>query len=215
MKIPKIPQLSKEQKRKIILFFAPRIAWFAMWIIYLTSRNKFCISSQISDSNAIFVAWHGELLMLPFLYCKIRKKPNIFIIASEHFDAELIVKICECFGFESIRGSSTKGGRRVIIQSMSKLKDGKDIAIMPDGPRGPYHSVADGAGAIAQKTKLPIVVLQVRPNRFWELNSWDKFRIPKPFCTIDYYASEPFFIDSALSNDEAKDLIYTKMTEWQ
>ena len=211
----KLPSLSREQKRKIILFFAPRIAWFAMWLIYLTSRNRFRISSQIADSNAIFVAWHGELLMLPFLYCKIRKKPNIFIIASEHFDAELIVRICECFGFESIRGSSTKGGRRVIIQSINRLKEGKDIAIMPDGPRGPYHSIADGAGAIAQKTALPLVVLQVRPTRFWELDSWDKFRIPKPFCAIDYRASEPFFIAPTLSNDEAKDLIYKKMTEWR
>ena len=222
-KMPKLPQiklpqclnLSTEQKRKILLFFVPRIAWFAMWLIYLTSRNRFRISPQIADSNAIFIAWHGELLMLPFLYCKIRKKPNIFIIASEHFDAELIVKICECFGMQSIRGSSTKGGRRVIIQSINRLKDGKDIAIMPDGPRGPYHSVADGAGAIAQKTGLPLVVLQVRPTRFWELNSWDRFRIPKPFCVIDYRASEPFFIAPTLSNNEANELIYKKMTEWQ
>lgn len=219
MKMPRILQkcfsLSATQKRKIILFFAPRIAWFAMWLIYLTSRNRFCISPQIAHSNAIFIAWHGELLMLPFLYRKIRKKPNIFIIASEHFDAELIVQICALFGMQSIRGSSTKGGRRVIIQSIKCLKDGKDIAIMPDGPRGPYHNIADGAGAIAQKTELPLVVLQVRPTRFWELNSWDKFRIPKPFCAIDYRVSEPFFIDSAMSNKEAKDIIYQKMTEWQ
>lgn len=213
--LPKCLNLNTEQKRKILLFFVPRIAWFAMWLIYLTSRNNFRISHQIADSNAIFVAWHGELLMLPFLYCKIRKKPNIFIIASEHFDAELIVRICALFGMQSIRGSSTKGGRRVIIQSINRIKEGKDIAIMPDGPRGPYHSVADGAGAIAQKTAIPLVVLQVHPTRFWELNSWDKFRIPKPFCKIDYRASEPFFIAPTLSNDEAKEIIYKKMTEWR
>lgn len=203
--------LTREQKRKILLFFVPRIAWFAMWIIYLTSRNKFRIDSQIMASNAIFIAWHGELLMLPFLYRKIRKKPNIFIIASEHFDAELIVRICECFGMKSIRGSSTKGGRRVLIQSMQRLKEGKDIAIMPDGPRGPYHSIADGAGGIAQKTGLPLVVLQVHPNRFWELNTWDRFCIPKPFCKICYYAKAPFRIDSAIPSDDAKKIIYNEM----
>lgn len=206
-----MPNLTKEQKRKIILFFAPRFAWFAMWIIYIFSRNRFNIDSQISNSNAIFIAWHGELLMLPFLYRKIRQKPNIFIIASEHFDAELIVRICALFGMQNIRGSSTKGGRRVLIQSMQRLKEGKDIAIMPDGPRGPYHSIADGAWAIAQKTGLPLVVLQVRPNRFWELKTWDKFRIPKPFCAIHYRASAPFRIDSALSNDEAKAIISEAM----
>lgn len=184
-----------------------------MWIIYLTSRNKFRISPQILDSNAIFVAWHGELLMLPFLYCKIRKKPNIFIIASEHFDAEIIVKICALFGFQSIRGSSNKGGRRVLMQSFSKLKNGYDIALMPDGPRGPYHSVADGVVAMAQKTHIPIIVLQVKPKRFWELDSWDKFRIPKPFNVIEYYASTPFVLDSALEFEVARKMIYKNMID--
>lgn len=150
--------------------------------------------------------------MLPFLYRKIRKKVNISIIASEHFDAELIVKICACFGMQSIRGSSTKGGVRVIIQSINCLKSGKDIAIMPDGPRGPYHSIADGAPAIARKTGLPLVVLQVHPKRFWELNSWDRFRIPKPFGVVEYRALQPFYIDCAMSVDSARELIYQKMT---
>lgn len=209
MRLPKI----KEQKRRIILFFIPRIAWILIWLIYIFSRNKFHIDKNISKENAIFAAWHGELLMLPFLYCKIRKKPHIFIIASEHFDAELIVRICALFGFQSIRGSSSKGGRRVLIQSFSKLKDGYDLAIMPDGPRGPYHSVASGIVAMAQKTKSPIVVLQVKPKRFWELNSWDKFRIPKPFSTIEYYALSPFRVDSTLDFEEARNLIFTKMTD--
>lgn len=150
--------------------------------------------------------------MLPFLYRKIRKKANISIIASEHFDAELIVKICELFGMQSIRGSSTKGGVRVIIQSINCLKEGKDIAIMPDGPRGPYHSIADGAPAIARKTGRAVVVLQVHPRRFWELKSWDKFRIPKPFGVVDYRALQPFYVDSAISLDSARELIYQKMT---
>lgn len=210
--LPKCLNLSTEQKRKVTLFFAPRFAWLAIWLIYLTSRNRFHISPQIADSNAIFVAWHGELLMLPFLYRKIRKKANISIIASEHFDAELIVKICELFGMQSIRGSSTKGGVRVIIQSINCLKEGKDIAIMPDGPRGPYHSVADGAPAIARKTGNAVVVLQVHPKRFWELKSWDKFRIPKPFGVVEYRALQPFYIDSAISLDSARELIYQKMT---
>lgn len=204
--------LSKATKRKILLFFIPRLAWILMWIIYIFSRNKFYIDKNITDNNAIFVAWHGELLMLPFLYCKIRKKPNIFIIASEHFDAELIVRICELFGFQSIRGSSSKGGRRVLIQSFAKLKGGFDIALMPDGPRGPYHTIADGVVAMAQKTNIPIIVLQVKPKRFWELNSWDKFRIPKPFSVIKYYASSPFMIDAKLDFEVARMLIFKKMT---
>ncbi len=149
--------------------------------------------------------------MLPFLYRKIRKKPHIFIIASEHFDAELIVRICELFGFQSIRGSTSKGGRRVLLQSFKLLKNGYDIAIMPDGPRGPRHSIADGVGAMAQKTGSDIVVLQTQPSRFWELNTWDRFMIPKPFCTIQYRAKKPFKLESNLTNEQAKAIIAENM----
>lgn len=83
---------------------------------------------------------------------------------------------------------------------------------MPDGPRGPYHTIADGVVAMAQKTNIPIIVLQVKPKRFWELNSWDKFRIPKPFSVIKYYASSPFMIDAKLDFEVARMLIFKKMT---
>ncbi|RDU57401.1 lysophospholipid acyltransferase family protein [Helicobacter sp. MIT 99-5507] len=200
-------------KRKIILLFAPRLVWIFLWILYLSCKNRFYIHDDIKKGNAILAFWHGEFLMLPFLYKKMRDKPKIFVISSEHFDGELMVKLYGYFGFKTIRGSNTRGGRRVLIQSFKKLEDGYDVAITPDGPKGPYHSIADGVVAMSQKTGIAIVPVRTIPNRFYELKTWDKFRIPKLFSKIIYISMPSFHISKDLNLEDAKELVYKQMTK--
>lgn len=201
----------KTIKRKIFLIFLPRIIWCVMWILYFTCKNRFYINEDVRKENALFTFWHGELLMMPFLYRKIRNKPNIFVITSEHFDGELTVKIYKYFGLSAIRGSSSKGGVRVLLQASRKLKNGSDIAITPDGPKGPYHSIADGVVIIAQKANANVVVARTICSRYWKLKTWDRFQIPKPFATIKYYITTPFKIDKLLDIKTAKTKIKNKM----
>lgn len=203
-------------KRQIVLFFLPRLMWFLMWLIYLTCKKRFYIAESLRQTNCIATFWHGEFLMLPFAYLKLRKKPKIFIIASKHFHGELISRICACFGFRAVRGSTNyngvdRGGMRVLLDSFKNLKEGWDMGITPDGPRGPYHSIADGVVAMGQKTQIPLSFFRVHNHSFWELKTWDKFQIPKPFSKIDFFLSEPFLLDRTLSIDEAKREIYEKM----
>lgn len=200
-------------KRKIMLLFVPRIVWALLWLLYLSCKNRFYIHDDIKNSNAILAFWHGEFLMLPFLYKKMRNTPKIFVISSEHFDGELMVKLYGYYGFKTIRGSSTRGGRKVLIQAFNKLKDGYDIAITPDGPKGPYHSIADGVVAMSQKTGIGIIPVRTIPDNFFELKTWDKFRIPKPFSTIKYISMPSFHIKKDMNLNEAKELVYKKMTE--
>ncbi len=203
--------LIRNLSRKIILILAPRIVWILLWILYLSCKNRFYIHEDIKKSNTILAFWHGEFLMLPFLYKKMRNKPKIFVISSEHFDGELITRLFSYYGFKSIRGSSTRGGRKVLIQAFGKLKDGYDIAITPDGPKGPYHSIADGVVAMSQKTGIGITPVKAIANNFFELNTWDRFKIPKPFSTIKYISMPSFYIDKDMSLNDAKELIYKKM----
>lgn len=154
--------------------------------------------------------------MLPFAYLKLRKKPKIFVISSKHFDGELMVRLYSYFGFQTIRGSTNyngvdRGGIRVLIESFRYLKEGWDTGITPDGPKGPYHSIADGVVAMGQKTQTPLSVFRVQPKKFWQLKTWDRFQIPKPFSRIDYYLMEPFVLDKRLSMEEAKAKVYEKM----
>jgi lysophospholipid acyltransferase (LPLAT)-like uncharacterized protein len=122
----------------------------------------------------------------------------------------MIAKIAKLFNCGSIRGSSSKGAAKVLINTLKELKIGNDIAITPDGPRGPRYSIADGIVAISQKSGKNIRCFNAIPSRYWQFKSWDKFVLPKPFGKIDFYISEPFSVQN-LSLDEAKELIKSKM----
>ena len=150
--------------------------------------------------------WHGELLMVPYAYTKYRKISHVKLLISEHFDGNLIAKTLAYFGFETIRGSSTRGGVKALMQSIKDLKAGYDLGITPDGPKGPRHEVSDGIIHMAQKAKVKIVLVEICPDRYWQLKSWDRFVIPKPFGTITYHISKPIDI-SSLEFEEARELI--------
>ena len=161
-----------------------------MRFLYLTNKKNFYVPQSISEEPIIFACWHGELLMLPFLYNRFRKTPHAKVLISPHFDGELISRTIKYFGLGTLAGSSDKNPARVLIQGIKTLKEGYDIGITPDGPKGPRHEVADGVIVMAQKAKVKVILLEVKPSAYWQINSWDKFTIPKPFGTINYYASE-------------------------
>ncbi len=156
--------------------------------------------------------WHGELLMIPYAYTKYRKNPHVKLLISEHFDGNIIAKTLGFFGFETIRGSSTRGGAKALIQSMKELKRGYDLGITPDGPKGPRHEVADGILVMAQKTKTKIVLVEIKASKYWKLLSWDAFIIPKPFGTLRYYITDPLDINS-MEMEEARALIKKSLLE--
>ncbi len=131
---------------------------------------------------------------------------------SEHFDGELIAKIMEIFGFEPIRGSSRRGAARVLMQAIKKVKEGYDLGLTPDGPRGPRFSVADGIVAVAQKLDIPIVLQNTVPDRYWQLGSWDRFVIPKPFCHLEFFCSDPIWVTD-MKMEDAKKLIHDKLMQ--
>jgi len=139
-----------------------------------------------------------------------KKLPRIGVMISDHFDGELIARTIGYFGFTTLRGSSSKRAASVLLEAIRKMKAGFDVAITPDGPRGPRHSVADGIVAIAQKMDSAIVVQHVRPSKYWQLRSWDRFIIPKPFSQIDLIAMEPFKV-TGMDREDAKILIKKKM----
>lgn len=107
---------------------------------------------------------------------------------SDHKDGELISQMVSFLRIKSIRGSSSRGNIKVLKAALKTLKNKDDIAITPDGPKGPRHSVANGIIDIAQKTALPIVAIRVKCKNAWRFSSWDKHLLPKPFSHIEYSA---------------------------
>ena len=184
----------------------PFIGSLLIRLLYLTNKKKFHAPDSIGNKPIIMACWHGELLMIPYAYTIFRKTPHVKLLISEHFDGNLIAKTLNFFKFDTIRGSSTRGGAKALIQSIKELKNGYDLGITPDGPKGPRHEVSNGIIVMAQKAKANIVLVEIKPSSYWQLRSWDKFVIPKPFGTINYYVSNIIDI-SDIGIEDARILI--------
>ncbi|WP_455756838.1 lysophospholipid acyltransferase family protein [Sulfurimonas sp.] len=174
-------------------------------ILYLLNKKEFH-SKNLPDEPTIYACWHGELLMFAHSYLHHKKIPHAKVLISSHFDGLLIAKTIEKLGLEIIAGSSNRNAARALIQAIKALKDGYDIGITPDGPKGPRHEVADGIIIMAQKTNSKIVLTEIKPSKYWQLSSWDKFVIPKPFGKIHFYQSEAFDV-SGMSLEDARAFI--------
>lgn len=204
--------MGKRWLQKLAVAVVPLIGSLFIRFIYLTSRKTFHLPETVPEEPFIVATWHGDLLMQPYLYRKLRSPMRIKVIISEHFDGQLIAKTVGYLGLGSIRGSSRRGGARVLIQAIGMLKKGFDMAVTPDGPKGPRHSVADGVVVMAQKTNSKVIILECRPSKYWQFRSWDRFTVPKPFGHLEFFASEPIDL-SEMDLEEAKSLVKMKLME--
>ena len=126
----------------------------------------------------IFALWHGQLLPLLWHH----RGEGVLILISEHRDGELVARAAQSLGYGLIRGSSTHGAERALISLVRELKSGHEVAITPDGPRGPAKSFAPGALVAAQRSDSFILPVAASADRAWRLRSWDRFIIPMPFA---------------------------------
>lgn len=146
----------------------------------------------------VFALWHGQ--MLPLLWQ--HRREGVAVLISEHRDGEIIARIASTLGLRAVRGSTFRGADRALVGLVRELKAGRDVAVTPDGPRGPAREFAPGALVAAQRAGAPVVVIGVAATRAWRLRSWDGFTIPKPFARVTIaYASER--VESATARDAA------------
>jgi lysophospholipid acyltransferase (LPLAT)-like uncharacterized protein len=140
----------------------------------------------------MFALWHGD--MLPLLY--LHRGEGVSVLISEHRDGEMIARVAESLGFRTVRGSTSRGAARALASMVRELKSGHDVAVTPDGPRGPAGSFAPGALIAAQRAGAPVIAVGVSARRAWRLSSWDRFLIPKPFARVSVAYSEPVQVDA-------------------
>ena len=128
----------------------------------------------------IFVFWHGRLL--PLIH--VHRHQGTVVLVSEHRDGEYLARLLHHFGFATVRGSSTRGGVRGLKGLLRAARRGADLAITPDGPRGPNRELKHGALTVARMTGLPLVPVGVGVTSSWRIRSWDGLLVPKPFSTV-------------------------------
>ena len=135
----------------------------------------------------VFAFWHGQIL--PMLWQHRGEGQSVLI--SSHRDGEIIARIAEGLGYRTIRGSTSRGAGRALLSLVRELERGSEVAVTPDGPRGPARKFALGALIAAHRADVPIVALGARASRAWRLKSWDGFMIPKPFARVTITYADP------------------------
>jgi len=128
----------------------------------------------------VYAFWHAWILPLAILH----RNEGAVVLVSEHGDGEYIARIIHRMGFGTSRGSSTRGGAQGVRGLVRALREGKDIALTPDGPRGPAGEFKPGGLVVAQLSAAPVIPVRVSADRSWRLGSWDRFAVPKPFARV-------------------------------
>jgi hypothetical protein len=136
----------------------------------------------------IMAFWHGRILPATYYF----RRRGIVVITSENFDGEWIAGIIERFGYGTARGSTSRGGRRALLQLTRDLAAGRPAGFTIDGPRGPARVAQPGAVWLAKATGHPVLPFHLEASRHWTLKSWDQTQIPKPYSTVSIAMGEPF-----------------------
>ncbi|MFW5950934.1 MAG: lysophospholipid acyltransferase family protein [Gemmatimonadota bacterium] len=150
----------------------------------------------------IFAVWHGRLLPLTYYH----RHQNITAIISQSRDGEYIARLVEGWGYETARGSTSRGASRALRGLVKAARAGASLAITPDGPRGPRQKLQPGVITAAQLTGLPIIPLGCGASRAWWPGSWDRFCVPKPFARVEVMYGEPRYVPRGATPDELERL---------
>ncbi len=201
----------------LVLAIVPPLAY---WIIKLISWSISIesINDHVQDDHwrkgkaCIFAFWHGRLLMMPTRH----RRKKVAIPISLHQDGELISRTVKYFGLRSIRGSTTRGGFSAMREMLKASGEGYDIAITPDGPRGPRYRVQNGIIELARRTGMTIIPITFNASRKKVFRSWDRFLLPYPFSRGVFILGNPLLVPQQMSKDafdQAKLLLERRLRE--
>lgn len=198
------------------------LSLLGQWVVQLLFLlNKVSIKGEdillklVNSGKPVMVCvWHGRLLF-PSWYIRL-KYTNLHAIASRHTDAEIMARILKRWGYGLIRGSTRKRGRAVVEKMAGIFKNGGIVAVTNDGPKGPARIAKAGSTSLAMKYNAQIITITGSASKYWQLKSWDRFMLPKPFGKIEIIVSSPLEITSKPESTEAEvELLSDFMNQYQ
>lgn len=152
--------------------------------------GEFDAARDPKNRGLLFAVWHGD--HFPFMYAY--RGEGVCCITSHSADGEILTRILLSLGYTCVRGSSSRGGARALIDLARIVRTGVDTGIALDGPKGPRRVAKPGIVRLAKITGCPIIPTASAMDRYWEFRSWDRFRIPKPFCRCLILSGAPIHV---------------------
>ncbi len=199
MNSPRKPE-ARDRRSRLLgwLFFVLASALYRTIRLYTANLEGLVPEGK----GAILVTWHGRTL----IPANLLRNRGYWALISLSRDGELQNEVFRRYGFQTIRGSTGRGGIRGALQMARKVREGGVLAFTPDGPRGPTHKVQLGVILMAEKSGAPIVPVGISANRRWLVRSWDSYLVPKPFARAYFIVGQPIYVPPNL--DDAQRKIY-------
>jgi lysophospholipid acyltransferase (LPLAT)-like uncharacterized protein len=188
------------------------LAWVvAIGMRLLTATLRYRVNgghgpARLPDEPVIFALWHNRLALCMKVYERFVRPDHphdhLAALISASRDGAFLAAILQHFGVQPVRGSSSRRGAQALLELSSWAKRGFDLAVTPDGPRGPCYVVQEGVIALAQVTGRPIVPYSCQLRWKIRVKSWDRFEIPLPFSRCEMTFGELIHVPRGASDAE-------------
>ena len=187
--------------RWLIAFGFRLLQLWARTLRYEIEDRAGIVGKPIAE-NYIGALWHNRLLLFPFVLRRFFFNRHGAALISASRDGELLADAIKRFGFDVVRGSSSRLGASAILQLTDVLASGHDVVITPDGPRGPAYELGAGIIFLAQKSGAAVLPVNMEYSSCCRIKSWDRFIIPRPFSKVRVMIGQPHRVRSTSTEDE-------------
>jgi lysophospholipid acyltransferase (LPLAT)-like uncharacterized protein len=186
---------------------AGMISMMACWTRLERPGFERFLKASRGEKPVVVVAWHSSMIVPAYVY----RNQDLVIMSSLSQAGDLMACVMVCFGYHSVRGSSSKGGMRGLLEMVKLMKNGRNGSLTVDGPRGPKHEVKPGAVLLAQKAGADIIPIGMGYSHCLRLNNWDGTEIPLPGARAVLYTGKPFALDANATVEDGCRLIRDRL----
>jgi lysophospholipid acyltransferase (LPLAT)-like uncharacterized protein len=226
--IPAVPDAKPRAKRQSGIVVPHTLNWWRRALVWIIAAVIRIIASTLRwrwefhpaltanrNRPVIFCTWHNRVVLSPMIYRgyirHIQQTPRLAAVVSASRDGAIIAGVLQSFDIQCVRGSSSRRGSQALLELITAIGAGHDLAVTPDGPRGPRYTAQAGAIALAQLTGKPLIPAAC--NVRWKicLKSWDRFQIPLPFSSVTMRFGQPMTVAPESEREELRAELQRRM----
>lgn len=196
---------------KLTKLFLHLLGWTCR--IHVEGIEHFCHLAK-SREKCILMLWHNRLAMIPFILYHYTPVVPYAALVSGSRDGDVLSKIIHSYRNGNTIRVFHLARYQALREIVHYIEEKRSILIItPDGPRGPRYEVKGGVAMAAKETDAHVISVDWEAKRYWEFNTWDRLRLPKPFTTIRVIFKPSICLDRSSSLEEAKTILKRQLSE--